>query len=147
MRPEKKQRIGKKTSSVWDHYTMLPVVIREAKRHLQCVMQIMRREYKVEQDRSILRACGEKLSDGLKKLNEAISSIRNALRYVRSSRLAEKLQLSDDIEEDDLEYYLNDRSEKLDPTLDILQWWKRNGFKYPGCCSYGKGSLGTFKCL
>uniref|UniRef100_A0A803PJV5 HAT C-terminal dimerisation domain-containing protein n=1 Tax=Cannabis sativa TaxID=3483 RepID=A0A803PJV5_CANSA len=139
------------------------------------------------------------VSDGLKELNEAISSIRNAVRYVRSSparmkrfkescmdanidtkallcldvaarwnstymmleaaikfkkafdnlegdanytryfdeermvglQAATSLQLSDDIEEDDLEYYLNDRREKLDPTFDILQWWKHNGFKYP----------------
>ncbi|KAM6571670.1 hypothetical protein CsatA_015750 [Cannabis sativa] len=47
------------------------------------------------------------------------------------SFLLGQLQLSDDIEEDDLEYYLNDRREKLDPTFDILQWWKQNGFKYP----------------
>uniref|UniRef100_A0A803PZS8 Zinc finger BED domain-containing protein RICESLEEPER 2-like n=1 Tax=Cannabis sativa TaxID=3483 RepID=A0A803PZS8_CANSA len=49
----------------------------------------------------------------------------------RESFLLGQLQLSDDVEEDDLEYYLNDRREKLDPTFDILQWWKQNGFKYP----------------
>ncbi|XP_060959777.1 zinc finger BED domain-containing protein RICESLEEPER 2-like [Cannabis sativa] len=47
------------------------------------------------------------------------------------SFLLGQLQLSDDVEEDDLEYYLNDRREKLDPAFDILQWWKQNGFKYP----------------
>ncbi|XP_062086406.1 zinc finger BED domain-containing protein RICESLEEPER 2-like [Humulus lupulus] len=47
------------------------------------------------------------------------------------SFLQGQLQLSDDIEEDDLEYYLSDRREKLDPTFDILRWWKQNGFKYP----------------
>ena len=47
------------------------------------------------------------------------------------SFLQGQLQLSDDIEEDDLEYYLSDRHEKLDPTFDILRWWKQNGFKYP----------------
>ncbi|XP_062075137.1 zinc finger BED domain-containing protein RICESLEEPER 2-like [Humulus lupulus] len=36
------------------------------------------------------------------------------------SFLQGQLQLSDDIEEDDLEYYLSDRREKLDPTFDIL---------------------------
>uniref|UniRef100_A0A803Q2U6 Zinc finger BED domain-containing protein RICESLEEPER 2-like n=1 Tax=Cannabis sativa TaxID=3483 RepID=A0A803Q2U6_CANSA len=47
------------------------------------------------------------------------------------SFLLGQLQLSDNIEEDDLEYYLNDRREKLDPIFDSLQWWKQNGFKYP----------------
>ncbi|XP_062119090.1 zinc finger BED domain-containing protein RICESLEEPER 2-like [Humulus lupulus] len=35
-----------------------------------------------------------------------------------------QLRLSDDIEEDSLEYHLSDRREKLDPIFDILQWWK-----------------------
>ena len=43
----------------------------------------------------------------------------------------DEFQLADDIEEDDLEYYLNDRREKQDAAFDILQWWKSNGFKYP----------------
>ncbi|XP_062086381.1 zinc finger BED domain-containing protein RICESLEEPER 2-like [Humulus lupulus] len=47
------------------------------------------------------------------------------------SFLQGQLQLSDNIEEDSLEYYLSDRREKLDPAFDILQWWKHNGFKYP----------------
>ncbi|KAM6587792.1 zinc finger BED domain-containing protein RICESLEEPER 2-like [Cannabis sativa] len=92
-RPEKKQIIGKKTSSgiskvfavKVDNASSNDVALRKLKGHLLEKDNTFPLNGEIFHMRCSTYILNSIVSDGLKELNEAISSIRNAVRYVRSS--------------------------------------------------------------